>query len=143
MNLHRKLPPPKRNKYGAEKDWRCLDCGAAVPKFGDVAPTICLACNSGRVEEFDSRAEARHYDMLRLTQAAGEISDLKVHPRFPLYIQGALLGEMEADFSFVVPSEGMKIQDIKGGKATDTPLSKWKRKHFTAQTGIPVEVVRR
>ena len=30
----------------------------------------------------------------------------------------------------------------RAGKATDTPLSKWKRRHFEAQTGIPVEVIR-
>ena len=40
---------------------------------------------------FDSRAEARRYQELHLLLAAGEITDLVVHPRFALY--APLLGE--------------------------------------------------
>ena len=112
--------------------------GASLP--GKAA--ACIHCGSERVHTFDSRAEARHYDALRLKLKAGFISGLEVHPRYPLYVNGKPLGYYEADFTYVVPGEGVRVVDVKGGKATDTPQSRWKRKHFEYQTGIPVEVVR-
>lgn len=128
----------RANKFNAKRSYRCLSCGASLP--GKAA--ACMHCGAERVHTFDSRAEARHYDALRLKLKAGLISELRVHPRFPLYANGKPLGYYEADFTYTVPGQGVTAVDVKGGKATDTPLSKWKRRHFEAQTGIPVEVVR-
>jgi len=129
---------PRANKFNAKKAYRCLSCGAPLP--GKAA--ACMHCGDSRVHTFDSRAEARRYDALRLKMKAGFISELRVHERFPLYANGKSLGYYEADFTYVIPGQGVVCEDVKGGTATDTPLSKWKRRHFEAQTGIPVTVVR-
>lgn len=126
------------NKFNARRAYRCLACGAAQP--GKSA--ACIYCHEKRVHSFDSRAEARRYDALRLKQNARLISDLRVHPRYELFVKGDLIGRYVADFSYLTPGEGVVIEDVKGARATDTALSRWKRKHLEAQAGIPVTVVR-
>lgn len=128
----------RANKFNARRAYRCLACGAAQPSKG----AACIHCLEGQIHTFDSMAEARRYDALRIKAKAGFIRDLRVHERYPLYANGKPLGYYEADFTYVIPGQGVVCEDVKGGKATDTPLSKWKRRHFEAQTGIPVEVVR-
>lgn len=99
---------------------------------------------------FDSIAESRRYQELKLLQRAGEIESLEVHPRYALMspsttgtIRGALgpqarlIGHYEADFSYYDTER--RIEDVKG---FDTPLSKWKRKHVRAQYGIDVQIVK-
>src|SRR5690606_4113687 len=86
---------PRANKFNAKKAYRCLSCGAPLP--GKAA--ACMHCGESRVHTFDSRAEARRYDALRLKLKAGFISELQVHPRYPLCANGKLLGYYEADFT--------------------------------------------
>lgn len=50
---------------------------------------------------FDSQVEAAEYGRLKLLQMAGEISELKVHPRFPLEVNGKRICVYEGDFSFL------------------------------------------
>lgn len=82
---------------------------------------------------FDSKLEAQRYGELLLLEKAGQISELKVHPRYmvaegqsdmrlrPIYYVG--------DFEY---REGDRIicEDIKGGKATQTAVFKMKAKLF-------------
>lgn len=106
---------------------------------------------------FDSKAEARRYQELRLLEQAGEVWDVEVHPRYPLYAPSTSgyatraahalsrkgvfrIGEYRADFKYrdrhTMP---YVVEDVKG---FDTPLSRWKRKHAEAQYGITIEVIR-
>lgn len=84
---------------------------------------------------FDSQAEASRYQELRLLESAGEITDLRVHPRFVLQDKftdsdgckhQAII--YEADFSYRDAERGQTIvEDVKG---VETQLWRVKRKLF-------------
>jgi hypothetical protein len=92
---------------------------------------------------FHSKREARRYCELKLLEKAGEIKDLELQPRFPLYAPErgrmhslVLIGNYVADFRYREGPEGLlKIEDAKGVR---TPLYRWKRKHTEIQYGIKI-----
>jgi hypothetical protein len=91
---------------------------------------------------FDSQAEAKRYAELKLLEKAGQISDLKLQPRFPFYYQTGWTSELMftyvADFSYVdnVPPHPMTVvEDVKGFR---TPLYRLKKKLIEAQYGIAI-----
>lgn len=104
---------------------------------------------------FDSRKECQRYKDLCLMQEAGEIELLEVQPKFPLksgeaeikirserYPNGRRVSYY-ADFAYVVAATGeKKVEDVKGAKAIDTPISRLKRAVVEAQYGFMVDVVR-
>lgn len=94
------LKPAKRNKYNAQR----------VEAFGGM--------------KFDSKAEMAAYGEYRLLEMTGHISQLEHHPVLELHA-GV---KYEADFRFVENGQTV-IVDIKGGRATATPLFKvkWKQ----------------
>lgn len=105
--------------------WDALEQADSEPagrrKFGNV-PTVVDGIR------FDSQAEARRYGELLILVRAGAITDLAVHPRYvlmdcprpPVYV---------ADFAYV--EDGRQIvEDVKGGKATQTPVFRLKAKLF-------------
>lgn len=49
---------------------------------------------------FASKGEAQEYATLKLREKIGEISDLELQPKFPVYINGERLCVYKADFSF-------------------------------------------
>lgn len=61
----------------------------------------------GKIERFDSKAEVRNYHELKLREKAGEIHNIKVHPKFDLDVAdrwGGLItkiGTYSPDFSYV------------------------------------------
>jgi len=80
---------------------------------------------------FDSRAEARRYGELRLLERAGEIADLRVHPRYEILPKE---GKERArhytpDFQY---REGGRVvvEDVKGGKATMTDAARLRMSLF-------------
>lgn len=86
---------------------------------------------------FDSKAEARRYRDLRLAEAAGEIVQLQVHPVYELLPafttrQGERVRALayEADFVYTERDGRAVVEDVKGGKATQTEAWKIKRKLF-------------
>lgn len=88
---------------------------------------------------FDSGAEAERYLELMLAQSAGRITDLKVHPSYPIEINGIKVCRVELDFEYSI--DGCTVyEDVKG---QDTPMSKLKRKMVSAQYGIDVTLVKR
>lgn len=80
--------------------------GRAAPKYGNrrtVVDGVTL----------DSRAEARRYQELRLEAQAGAITDLHVHPRYDLVVNGWRVGRYVADFDY--RREGrLVVEDVKG-----------------------------
>jgi hypothetical protein len=88
---------------------------------------------------FDSKKEAQRYHELKLMEKAGLITRLTLQPRFPLVVNGQLIGAFVADFSYL-EGETLRVEDCKG--MATLPLAKWKQRHFTAQTGIPVVELR-
>lgn len=81
---------------------------------------------------FDSQAEARRYDGLLLMQRSGEISDLRVHPRYELQPSFLRDGKRvraihyEADFSYLDKSTGWRhtVEDVKGFATKEFLLKK-------------------
>jgi len=73
---------------------------------------------------FDSKAEARRYGDLKVTEKAGLITDLELQPTFPVKINGIKVFTYRADFRYV-DLGGVVIEDVKGYK---TPLYRLKKK---------------
>ena len=88
---------------------------------------------------FASRAEARHYDRLKILERAGEITDLELQPRFDLHVNGVNVGFYKADFRFVDRDGQTVVQDVKGVK---TPVYRLKKKMLKAEYGIDIQEVR-
>lgn len=89
--------------------------------------------------KFDSRAEARRYGELVLMQRAGEISDLELQPSYDLVVNGRKVARYVADFRYrTVPGGQTIIEDVKGGKATRTPIYRLKARLMDACHGIRV-----
>jgi hypothetical protein len=88
---------------------------------------------------FDSQAEAKRYNELKLFQHAGQICDLELQPKFPLLVNGELVCTYIGDFRYY--SHGYQvIEDVKS-KATKTPQYRIKVKLLKALTGIEVREV--
>lgn len=124
----------KRQKYGAKAALRCEACGSSAIYGG-----ACKSCGSDQVRRFDSRAEAKHWDQLRLQEKAGQITDLQCQVPFPIVINGETIGKYLADFTFRAAGE-LVVVDVKGH---DTPLSRFKRKCVEAQYGQTVQIIRK
>lgn len=91
---------------------------------------------------FDSQAEARRYGELKLLENAGLIMNLKVHPKFTLQEGFARDGKRvraityTADFQYCdleTPHSVTAVEDVKGGKATQTQAFRIKAKLFMAK----------
>jgi hypothetical protein len=88
--------------------------------------------------KFDSAAEAKRWEHLKILQRLGEIELLRRQCQFPLYVGDWLIGLYVADFVYFRAGKRV-VEDVKG-KATE--LFRWKALHFAAQYGQPIEVVR-
>ena len=101
--------------------------------------------NARRVKEdghtFDSAAEHRRYKELKLLLAAGQITDLRVHPRYNLHAENKAhqknkIGSYVADFCYNAgANEQLLIEDVKGFR---TPMYRWKKRHFEAEYDLKI-----
>lgn len=112
---------PKRSKYGAEKTPRILP--------------------DGSTHVFDSRREAERYDQLRLLEAAGEISDLRIQVRYRLLDghSGEFRTERPVDYvaDFQYLQAGAEVvEDCKGKRTAEYVL---KRKMMLALKGVSIK----
>lgn len=87
--------------------------------------------NAKKVEidghKFDSKREGARYLELKLLEKAGKISDLKLHPKFPIILNEVKICNYIADFQYT--ERGLNIvEDIKGWP---TPVFRLKAKLFT------------
>ena len=97
---------------------------------------------------FGSGLEMRHYQDLVLREKAGEISDLRVHPKFVLAPAVRLGGRrkpkltFEADFSYMENGElvvcDVKPRDRKTGKWIVTAVYRVKKHLMMSVHGIEV-----
>ena len=88
---------------------------------------------------FDSKKEGRRYTDLKLLAASGNISNLRLQPRFALHavdreMLWVRIGYYIADFEYIENGEKV-IEDVKGMK---TPVYRWKKKHFEVEYGINI-----
>ena len=89
---------------------------------------------------FDSMMEARRYGQLKMLQLGKLISDLKVHPKYSIDVNGQHICTYIADFTYTDTQTGEKIcEDVKGKRLSVYVL---KRKLMLACHGIEVREVR-
>lgn len=94
---------------------------------------------------FMSRREGARYRILKLLQDNEDICELALQPRYDLYTRSpdqknVKIGAIVLDFQyFDHRSREYVLEDVKG---FDNTLSKWKRKHFEAQYGIKVTIIK-
>lgn len=107
-------------------------------KYGAVATTVDNI-------RFSSKREAARYAELRLLEKAGEISDLELQPKFPIYVCRRQNGELHqvcvyiADFKYRAGKNGLlTIEDAKGVR---TPTYRLKKKMVEAQYDIQIQEV--
>lgn len=91
--------------------------------------------------KFASLLERERYLELSLLQLAGAISYLAVHPSYSLHAFGHRIGKYIADFSYSYGPDGqIVVEDCKG---IVTQLARWKLKHFEAEYGFAVTIIRK
>lgn len=92
---------------------------------------------------FDSIAEAHRYSELKLAERAGEIRWLRVHPRFPIVINGVKVCAYIGDFSYKDKDGVDVLEDVKSDWTRTLPVYRLKRKLMKAVYGIEIlEVMR-
>jgi hypothetical protein len=75
---------------------------------------------------FHSKREAKRYGELKLLQTARIIRDLTLQPRFPIEVNGTVVGRYDADFRYIdCATNKSVIEDVKGMK---TPVYRLKKK---------------
>ena len=87
---------------------------------------------------FDSLAEHRRYQTLKLLERATTISALIVHPRFELLVNGMKVCTYVGDFQYQFNGDRV-VEDVKG---VETAVFRLKKKLMQACHGISVGVVR-
>lgn len=128
-----------KSKYGNRHTLTCLRCSGTAISLD----RICISCGGDVLHLFDSKAESARYAQLHWWRKAKQISNLVVQPEYPIEVAGVVVGKCIADFSYTDNEGHHIVEDIKGGNATDTAISKFKRKCVVAQYGINIQVVRR
>lgn len=88
---------------------------------------------------FDSKAEARRYQELKLLKQVGAIGDINVHPHFPIWLDHMKICDVVLDFNyFSYDRKRIIYEDVKG---QDNALSRLKRKLVEAFYTIKVDVI--
>lgn len=100
------------NKYGAKKVWVCADCEHHTNYVKPEKGEICEDCGTGNWLRFDSKREHKYWADFRQLEKKGEIRDLKLHPVFPLTINGKTIGKYTADFLFIEGNR-TRVIDVK------------------------------
>jgi hypothetical protein len=73
---------------------------------------------------FDSKAEFRRYQELKLLEKAGEIYNLQVHVPFPLVVNDILICTYEADFEYRRSEDDIVREDVKGAITREYRIKK-------------------
>jgi hypothetical protein len=124
----------------AMSDHACRKPVAEAPKRGNKYHAEPVTIDGYR---FASKAEGRRYEVLRLREKAGEITNLEVHPAFDLHVNEIKIGRYTADFRYIqhgFEHFGDVVEDVKSGP-TRTREFKRTKKHLKAEYGIEIEEV--
>ena len=88
---------------------------------------------------FASKAEARHYSLLKAREERGEITHLILQPAWPIVINGKKVCTYKADFSYR-ENGNLRVIDVKGML---TPVYRLKKKLVESMyPGTTIEEVR-
>lgn len=100
--------------------------------------------NTKTVEDgivFDSANEAARYRILRSLHNVGAILVLSIQPRFDIRVRGVHICYYKADFSYVMPSGEVVIEDVKSEPTRLKASYRLKLKLMRAVHGITVREV--
>jgi len=92
-------------------------------------------------ETFDSRKEARRIGELRLLERAGEITALRLQPKFPLEVNGKLVCTYIGDAAYHDKDGSLVIEDVKSEATRKNRAYRIKVKLLAALHGIVVREV--
>lgn len=84
---------------------------------------------------FDSKAEHRRYEDLVLLERAKLITELGVHVRFPIVLNGRQVCVYESDFVYLDAGGKQIVEDVKGVR---TPVYVLKKRLMRAVLGIEI-----
>lgn len=85
---------------------------------------------------FASQAEGRRYQVLKIRELAGEISDLELQPCLKLVVEGHFICRYLADFRYrEVVTGSSVVEDVKGKRTREYNL---KKKLVKALFGIEI-----
>lgn len=88
--------------------------------------------------KFQSAREARRYGVLRLLEAAGEIANLELQPKFPCVVNGVLVTTWRGDFRYFDKATGAVVIEDAKSKATRTEAYVVRKKLVEALYGITI-----
>ena len=83
---------------------------------------------------FDSKKEAARYQELKLMQQAGDISNLRLQPKYCIHIENDKICDYIADFAYIENRHHI-VEDVKGIK---TAVYRLKKKLLRAIYGIDI-----
>jgi len=86
---------------------------------------------------FDSKAEATRYSVLKVLQAAGVVTQLRLQVPYELTVNGLKVCRYIADFVYMMDGKEV-VEDVKGMR---TPEYKLKRKLMLAVFGIEIQEI--
>ena len=88
--------------------------------------------------QFDSKKEYERYVYLEMLLKEEKISELKVHPEFPLMVNGTKIGRYTADFTYKDKTGNVVVEDVKSKytKTRDYSL----RKRILATYNPPIHI---
>lgn len=90
---------------------------------------------------FDSISEYERYLILKQLLGFGQISELKIHPRFWIHVNGERAFQYEADFAYLDHNGKIVVEDVKGFW---TDMAKLKTKCFRLQyPTLPLIIIRK
>ena len=92
-------------------------------------------------QTFASAKEARRFGELRLLERAGEITELRTQPRFPLEVNGQLVCAYVADFTYRDKAGRLIAEDVKSEITRKHPVYRLKAKLFKAVMGFEITEV--
>lgn len=81
---------------------------------------------------FHSQKEAKRYVVLKNLLACGEIKNLELQPRVPIYVNDKKVCDYVGDFRYENADGDLILEDVKS-EATKTPVYRLKKKLLEAQ----------
>lgn len=91
---------------------------------------------------FDSIAERKRYELLRAWERGGEVRTLRVHPEWPLVVNGEHVASYEADFTYELHmADGSWQRVVEDVKGVLTEAYRLKKRLMRAIHGIDIEEV--
>jgi len=119
----------------AKPRYFCLCCDREIQKTES-----CSGCGH-KPERFDSTSEFKAWMTRRLLQMAGEITDLKPHPKMLVKINGQKFCTYTPDWQYRNKAGELVYEDFKGSRAHATAASNLRRKAAELYYGITITIV--